>query len=59
MIDKMNSINRRQLNRLWHIKEYPFLRKLIKEPKQYLLSNVFDKFKNLPDGGKIIKNIWY
>lgn len=54
-IDNMNSINKRQLDRLWHIKKYPFLRKLVKEPKQYLLSNVFDKFKKLPKDGKVIK----
>lgn len=55
MIDKMNRINKKKLDRTWHIKEHSFLRKLVKEPRQYLSSNVFSRYNKLPKNGRVIK----
>lgn len=57
LIDKINKHgNKSALDRTWSIKNNKYLNDVVSEPKDYLLSNVFDKLK-LPKGGKII-NVW-
>ena len=45
IIDKINKDgNKNKLNRTWYINDIPFLKKIVKTPKQYLNSTIFDKF---------------
>ena len=55
-IDKMNSINKKRLGWTWNISSYDFLNKLVKTPKEYILSNIFKRYTKLPKDGKIIKS---
>ena len=54
-IDKMNSINKYRLWSIWNISKYDFLQKLVRTPKEYLLSNIFKRYIKLPKNGKIIR----
>jgi hypothetical protein len=55
MIDKTNNINKRLIDRTWNIKKYPFLKKMVKEPNQYMSYNFFNRYKELPKGCNVIK----
>ena len=45
LIDKINKDgNKNKLNWTWYINDISFLKKIVKTPKQYLNSTIFDKF---------------
>ena len=53
-IDKINIKNRNKLNWTWYINDIPFLKKMVKTPKQYLNSNIFNKYTKLNKNDIII-----
>lgn len=53
-IDKMNKSNKNTLAWTRNISGHEFLEKLIKTPKEYLLSNVFKRYSKLPKGGNVV-----
>lgn len=55
MVDKINVSNKMEFNWIWNISNHDFLQDLIKTPKEYLTSTVFNKFNKLPPGGKVVK----
>lgn len=54
-IDKINKINKQMFNWIWHIKEYSFLKRMVKEPHRYMNYNYFGQYKTLPTNGRVIK----
>jgi hypothetical protein len=54
IIDKINKVNRYDLNITWYINNIKILENTVHEPHQYFKLGVFKKFEVLPKNGKII-----
>lgn len=54
IIDKINKINKKGLDRTWSVKNIDFLEKTIQTPHEYLNSNIFNKYCKLPTNYNIV-----